>query len=151
MDTTADDNFFIEEPQKLKNNFFNKDIKQMVDLLAHDTNKRMQLNRIQTCRLIYSKKLQQHQQQPRSFITRLEFLCQAALNTDDVSLAEQAVDTLVSASKSGCCFLERYMVMLLNFCLKKYPLSDTMKIKVDELLGGVMIVDFDRQQLTENR
>lgn len=163
MDTTVDDNFFIDEPQKLKSNFFNKDKTiQMVELLAqkhHDnTNKKMQLNRIQ-CRLTYNKKLQQqplqnqsqlHTTTPQSFITSLEILCQATYDTDDISVAKQAVDTLVSASKSGCCFLERYMVMLLNFCTKKQPLSDTMKIKLDELLKRVLNVDFDRQQLTEN-
>jgi len=161
MDTTADDNFFIEEPQKLRNNFFNKDKSiQMVELLAHkhhDTNKRIQLNRIQPCRLTYNKKLQQlqqlqqHKAMPKSYIARLEILCQATYNTDDISVAGRAVDTLVSASKSGCCFLERYIVMLLNFCTKKYSLADDpMKIKVDELLNRVLIVDFDRQQLTEN-
>lgn len=161
MDATADDNFFIEEPVKLRNNFFNKDKSlQMVELVAqkhHDTDKGMQLNRIQTCRLTYSKKLQQLQQiqhhqttMPRSYITRLEILCQATYDTDDINVAKRAVDMLINASKSGCCFLERYIVMLLNFCTKKYPLSDTMKIKVDELLNGVLIVDFDRQQLTEN-
>lgn len=35
MDSTADDNFFIEEPHKLGNNFFNKDkTLQIVELLA---------------------------------------------------------------------------------------------------------------------
>lgn len=35
MDTTADDNFFIEEPHKLRNNFFSKDKSlQLVELLA---------------------------------------------------------------------------------------------------------------------
>lgn len=183
MDVTADDNFFIEEPQKLRNNFFNKDKSiQMVELMNqthHDNNKRVQPNnRIQTCRLTYNKKLQQiqlqhlqqqHQPQlqqhttattnnnitsttmPKSFITRLELLCQATYNTDDYSVAKRAVETLISASKSGCCFLERYIVMLLNFCTKNHPLSDdTMKIKIEELLNRVLIVDFDRQQLTEN-
>lgn len=47
METTADDNFFIEEPQKLGNNFFNKDKSiQIVELLApkHNevNNKRVQ-------------------------------------------------------------------------------------------------------------
>lgn len=164
MDTTTDDNFFIEEPQKLTNSFFNKDKTiQMVELLAqkhHDnTNKKMQLNRNQ-CRLTYNKKLQQqpiqqqqlqmHTTMPQSFITRLEILCQATYDTNDISVANRAVDTLVSASKSGCCFLERYMVMLLNFCTKKQPLSETMKIKVDELLKRVLNVEFDRQQLIEN-
>lgn len=164
MDTTAEDNFFIEEPQRLGNNFFNKDKTiQMVELLAqkhHDnTNKKMQLNRNQ-CRLTYNKisqqqPIQQLQSQlqttmPQSFIARLEILCQATCDTDDISVAKKAVDTLVSASKSGCCFLERYMVMLLNFCTKKQPLSDTMKIKLDELLKRVLNVDFDRQQMTEN-
>lgn len=167
MDTTAEDNFFIEEPQRLRNNFFNKDKTiQMVELLAqkhHDnTNKKMQLNRNQ-CRLTCNKILQQHQplqqqqQQsqlqttmPQSFIARLEILCRATFETDDISVAKKAVDTLVSASNSGCCFLEKYMVMILNFCTKKQPLSDTMKIKLDELLKRVLNVDFDRQQMTEN-
>lgn len=166
MDTTADDNFFIEEPQKLRNNFFDKDKSiQMVELYSQanrDSQKKLQLNRIQTCRLTpsYNKKSQKHQQllqqhnnatMPRSFITRLEILCEATYNTDDISVATRAVDTLVNASKSGCCFLERYIVMLLNFCTKTHPLTDDKaKIKVEELLNRVLIVDFDRQQLTEN-
>lgn len=175
MDTTADDNFFIEEPQKLTNSFFNQDKSiQMVELLTpkhldainlSSTNNnsitskksKAQLGRIQplTCnRLTYSKKLQllQHAStMPKSLITRLEILCQATHDTDDISLAKQALDTLVSASNSGCCFLEKYIVMLLNFCTKNDHLEDdSMRIKVEELLNRVLTVDFDRQQLTEN-
>lgn len=165
MEVTTDDNFFIDDPQKLRHNFFNKDKSiQMVELLAQKhpdsiVNKKRQLERIQTCRLTYNKKLlqiqhlQQHTTMPRSFITRLEILCQATYNTSDISVAKQAVDTLVNASNSGCCFLEKYIVMLLNFCTKNHSLAhddETLKIKTQELLDRVLIVDFDRQQLTEN-
>lgn len=215
MDTVANDNFFIEEPQKLRNNFFNKDKTiQMVELLAQHQSKkakhhhihfddltpsandtRMQhLNQINdignnnnninshlSCRQlihINSKRphlLQQYQlvqkqlssqqspseiysrqetlsetNMPKSYIARLDLLCEATFNTDDISFAKQAVDMLVSASNSGCCFLERYITLLLNFCTKKYSISDSMKIKVDALLDKILIVDFDRQQLTEN-
>lgn len=174
MDIEADDNFFIEEPQKLTNSFFNQDKSiQMVELLTpkhldasnlSSTNNNIiskktkaQFSRIQplTCnRLTYSKKLQllQHAStMPKSFISRLEILCQATHDTDDISLAKQALDTLISASNCGCCFLEKYIVMLLNFCTKNYHIDDdSMRIKVEELLNRVLTVDFDRQQLTEN-
>lgn len=171
MDIAADDNFFIEEPQKLRNNFFSKDRSIQMELLNHHEN--ISKRKENSCRIAYNKKHLQHLQQhhhlqlqqttninpttttamPTSYITRLEILCQATYNTDDISMAKRAVDTLVSASKSGCCFLERYIVMLLNFCSKKHlPISEednTMKIKI-ELLNRVLLVDFDRQQLTEN-
>lgn len=168
MDTT----FFIEEPQNLRNNFFSKDKTiQMVQHLNQINNIKNNNNNINShlsCRqLIHTnpKKLIQQQlllqqnhlentflatKMPKSYIARLDLLCQATFETDDISFAKQAVDTLVSASKSGCCFLERYLVLLLNFSLKKYSISDSMKIKVDELLDKILIVDFDRQQLTEN-
>lgn len=189
MDTTTtktDDYFFIEEPHKLRSNFFNKDKSiQLVEILAQqqhlqkkhlkhrqqqynnnnniaETDKMMELSKIQTCRLTYIKKLQQsHSPQqlqhtasasmPRSFIDRLECLCKTTYESDDLSIAKRAVDALSSASKSGCCFLEKYIVMLLNFCIRKYPISsDAIKIKIDELLSRVLIVEFDRQQLIEN-
>lgn len=180
MDATADDNFFIEEPSKLRNSFYNPDRSiQMVELLTpklldhnlstslskkssnNNSNSRAniknraQLTRIQpTCRLSSCKKLQlvQHTStMPKSLITRLEILCQATHDSNDISVAKQALDTLVSASKSGCCFLEKYIVMLLDFCTKKDHLAnDPKRIKAEELLNRVLTVDFDRQQLTEN-
>lgn len=99
---------------------------------------------------------------PTSFIDRLELLCQATYDTNEMSVAKQALDMLVKASERGCCFLEKYIVILINFCTKKLQKSknndnddaddddETMKIKVQELLDRVLIVDFDRQQLIEN-
>lgn len=188
MDTTTpttDDNFFIEEPQKLRSNFFNKDKSiQLVEILAQqqqkhqknqlrynqqhynnnidETDKMMELSKLQTCRLTYIKKLRQFQSSqqldqpttntmPRSFIDRLECLCKTTYDTDDHNVAKQAVDVLCNASKRGCCFLEKYIVMLMNFCITRHPISpDPIKIKIDELLNRVLIVDFDRQQLIEN-
>lgn len=189
MDPTIEENFFIEEPERLENKFFSnehqkkfhKEFKEKSQLLIHTNPKkphlRQQYQQYQQLlqqqisqQQLSQKQLSQQQlssQQslpktysrqsslsganlPKSYIARLDILCEATFNTDDISFAKQAVDTLVSASKSGCCFLERYIVLLMNFCIKKYSISDSMNIKVDALLDKILIVDFDRQQLTEN-
>lgn len=190
MDTT-DDNFFIAEPTKLVNSFFNKDkSKQIVELLLSEkhyesenhSDKLSQLDRIHRSLFRHQKNhlkqqlqeprmtkpqqlhqtlLLQHQKSmPKSCIERLEFLCQATYNNDngnveDLSVASSAVDLLISASKSGCCFLEKYIVMLTNFLIAtssylKTDDNEHMNIKCNELLNRVLSVDFDRQQMTEN-
>lgn len=190
----SNDSFFIEEPQKLGNNFFTKDKSiQIVELLAKKHNerigKKLQLKEIQPehqpIRRMYQTRRSQRllalhqvpvtpqpaQQEtsietvmPKSLIERLEFLCKASLNADqknEFDIAKCAVDTLVNASEGGCCFLEKYMVMLLNFCTVKYSSLNTKgktvgnrtkatRNKIDELFKRVLSVDFDRHQLTEN-
>lgn len=76
-----------------------------------------------------------------SYLTKLEYFCQEIYNTGDINVARQAIDTLINASNSGCCFLEKYLVIILNFCNMKQH---------GELLKRIFIVKFDRQQLIEN-
>lgn len=110
----------------------------------------------------HQQELQIDTMMPRLLIERLEFLCKACLNANhgsDINLAKSAVETLVNASKVGCCFLEKYMVMLINFCTINYSLSkmngrsnkkkNTLENNVDELLKSILTVDFDMHQLTE--
>lgn len=77
-------------------------------------------------------------------------------DSGDLNLLQQTVETLVNASKSGCCFLERYIVMILNVCTRnliefdRNSDNEPMRLKVMELLNKVLYVKFDRQQLIEN-
>lgn len=196
MDTAAtNDNFFIEEPSKLGNNFFSKDKSiQIVEILAKKHNERIgrlsevhknQKPMYQTRRSLRLQQslhqvhqLKDHEEpikepqmtttvMPRLLIDRLEFLCKACMNAEhgsDFDLAKNAVDSLVNASKSGCCFLEKYIVILVNFFAAKYSIfnssesdkgvknkeTEATKKKLIRLFKKLLTVKFDRHQMTES-
>lgn len=181
MDTT-DDNFFIDEPHKLRSTFFDNDkSRQIVQLLTHkhrasystpdktavvDTSRLHGLSPMQPCPITYNRKtkqfpnIQQLQKTvdiftPRTIVDRLEILCRGAIDTHEISVAKRAVDTLDIASKSGCCYLEKFISMLINACVRMYETSiktddELMRIKINELFERVLNMPFDKTQLTEH-
>lgn len=138
-----DEHFFIEETHKLKNNFYNGD--KSLQLFYQPLKKR--LPNITTNKISSNRTLAQLVEpvvvnndtttMNSPLIDRLRSLCEIKSLVD-------AVETLIEATRKGCCFLEKYIAILLNYC------SQQDQDYNDKLLGKLMEIDFDKNQLTEN-